>query len=141
MIRTKNRIKEKLASHVKSAHNIDMSTLVIGYSKLIHHLFNPATGESYTMTELAAQFGIDRTTINHLSGRRGILTFSEFFYLLYIILYFEKPENRLPKIVSILNDIFKVLQEESGIILFPEGFRADFFKQWSQDIAKDTVKT
>ena len=126
MIRTKNKIKEKLASHVKSAHNIDMSTFVIGYSELIHHLFNPATGESYTMTELGAQFGIDRTTINHLSRRRGILTFAEFFYLLYIILYFEKPENRLPKIVSILNDIFKVLQEASGIILFPEGFRADF---------------
>jgi hypothetical protein len=56
-------------------------------------------------------------------------------------LYFEKPENRLPKIVSILNDIFKVLQEASGIILFPEGFRFAFFKEWSQDIAKDTVKT
>ena len=38
MIQTKNKIKEKLASHVKSAHNIDMSTLVIGYSELIHHL-------------------------------------------------------------------------------------------------------
>ena len=118
-----------------------MSTLVIGYSELIHHLFNPATRESYTMTELGAQFGIDRTTINHLSRRRGILTFAEFFYLLYIILYFEKSENRLPKIVSILNDIFKVLQEASGIILFPEGFRFAFFKEWSQDIAKDTVKT
>lgn len=141
MIQIKNKIKEKLASHVKSAHNIDMSTLVMGYSLLIHHLFNQATGASYKMTELGAQFGIDRTTINHLSGRRGILTFAEFFYLFYIILYFEKPENRLPKIVSILNDIFKVLQEASGIILFPEGFRADFFKQWSQDIAKDTVKT
>mgnify|MGYP000013085557 CR=1 FL=1 len=45
MIQIKNKIKEKLASHVKSAHNIDMSTLVIGYSELIHHLFNPATGE------------------------------------------------------------------------------------------------
>lgn len=140
MIQTK-KIKEKFASHDDSAHNIDMSTLVTGYSELIHHLFNPATGESYTMTELGAQFGIDRTTINHLCERRGILTFAEFFYLLYIILYFEKPENRLPKIVSILNDIFEVLQEASGIILFPEGFCFAFFKEWSQDIAKDTVKT
>lgn len=138
----KNKINRvMLSSHVKNAHSIDMSVLVMGYSLLIHHLFNQATGASYKMTELGAQFGIDRTTINHLSGRRGILTFAEFFYLFYIILYFEKPENRLPKIVSILNDIFKVLQEASGIILFPEGFRADFFKQWSQDIAKDTVKT
>jgi len=87
-------------------------------------MVNPKTGNTYTLAELENEFGIDRTTMNHLLGLKGHVTGEELLNVIFALLSNGATTGSLYSLTGLLDDFRQCRQEVFGEdAVFPKGVK------------------
>lgn len=106
----------------------------------LKNMVNHKTGKSYTLAELGVAFGIDRTTMNHLQGKKGHVTGEELLNVIVALLSDVAPTGSLYGLADLL-DVFRQCRQEvfGEDSVFPLGVKQDllaFVINHNDDIQK-----
>ena len=90
----------------------------------LRNMVNPKTGKTYTLSELEAEFGIDRTTMNHLRGKKGHVTGEELLNVVVALLSDGKSGRTLYHLMDVLDTFRQCRQQVFGEdVVFPSGVK------------------
>lgn len=90
----------------------------------LRNMENPKTRKSYTLAELDATFGIDRTTMVHLSGKKGQVTGEELLNVIFALLSDGDGSRTLYHLTGVLDRFRQCRQEVFGAdTVFPVGVK------------------